>query len=427
MFYSFLLRSVQVFISITLAVRPEGRHRASAKGSKSKDEMRKSFDFGPFQGHTLRTNGVGYKTCTLRFIKKFCLELCVLTLCTSVNAANPKTVNVYAWAYVFTPEIIQQFEKETGIKVNLDVYDSSEVMETKLVAGHSGYDVIMVTVWPYLPRQVEAQIYQPLDHSLIPNRKGVDPLLLKKMEEADPGNKFALPFIWGTSGFAYNKKMILERFPDAPVHSLAMLFDPAVVSRFKDCGVMLIDAPVDVFPPVLSYLKLEPMSDSQEGLKKASKALAEVRPFIKKFQGMPATQDLTSGDYCLVQGFSGDLLLAQSLGKESGMEIEYVIPKEGADLWVDAFAIPRDAPHSDTAHAFINFILRPEVIAKITNEIAIANSVPSSFPFMDEQIREDSLIYPSEDVLKTLYVNKTHTPQYERLRLREWTRVKIGR
>jgi putrescine transport system substrate-binding protein len=360
-------------------------------------------------------------------IKKLLLGLCILTLCSQVQAENSKSVNVYAWAYVFTPEVIQQFEKETGIKVNLDVYDSSEVMETKLVAGHSGYDVIMVTVWPYLPRQVEAHIYQPLKNSLIPNWKEVDPLLLKKLEEADPGNKFALPFIWGTSGFAYNKKKILDRFPDAPIHSLAMLFDPAVVSRFQDCGVMLIDAPVDVFPPVLSYLKLGPMSTSLEDLKKASKALAEIRPFIKKFQGMPATEDLTSGDYCLVQGFSGDLLLAKSLGKELGMEIEYVIPKEGADLWVDAFAIPEDAPHSEEAHAFINFILRPEIIAKITDAIAIANSVPASFSFMEKQIREDPLIYPPEEILNTLYVNKTHTPQYERLRLREWTRVKIGR
>lgn len=361
-------------------------------------------------------------------IKKLVVGLCFLACEIQVEAVPSKTVNVYFWAYVLTPEIVQQFEKETGIKVNLDVYDSSEVMETKLVAGHSGYDVVMVTVWPYLSRQVEAHIYQPLKNSLIPNRKGVDPLLLQKMEEADPGNKFAVPFIWGTSGFAYNKKMILERFPDAPVHSLAMLFDPSVVSRFKDCGVMLIDSPVDVFPPVLSYLKMDPMADeSVEDLKKASKLLAEVRPFIKKFQGMPATQDLTSKDYCLVQGFSGDLLLARQMGKEMGTEIEYVIPEEGADLWVDALAIPEHPPHEDEAHAFINFMLRPDIIAKVTNSIAIANSVPSSLPFLEKEIREDPLIYPSEKTLKTLYVNKTHSPQYERLRLREWTRVKIGR
>jgi putrescine transport system substrate-binding protein len=359
--------------------------------------------------------------------KKIILGICFLLSVFQIQEDPSKTVNVYCWAYVLAPEILKKFEKETGIKVNLDVYDSSEVMETKLFTGHSGYDVVVVTVWPYLPRQVEAHLYQPLQPSLIPNWKGVDPDLLKRMEEADPGNQFALPFIWGTTGFAYNKKKILERNPEAPVKSLAMLFDPSVVSKFADCGVMLIDSPVDVFPAVLSYLKLDPDSGSEEDLQETTQILSLVRPFIRKFQAEPATEDLTSGDYCLVQGFSGDLLLARNLSKETGIDIEYVIPEEGADLWIDAFAIPHDAPHSDAAHAFINFMLRPEIIAQVTNAIAIANSVPSSFSFMDEHIRADPLIYPSKEILSKLYVNKTHTPKYERLRLREWTRVKIGR
>lgn len=347
--------------------------------------------------------------------------------CFQAQAASSRTVNVYTWAYVFPPEILKQFEKETGIKVNLDVYDTPEVMETKLFTGHSGYDVVMVTVWPYLSRQVEAHVYQPLEPSLIPSKEGIEPELLKKMKEADPENKFALPFIWGTSGFAYNKKMILDRYPEAPVQSLAMLFDPKVVSRFADCGVMLIDSPIDGFPAVLSYLKLNPMSENVEDLKKAGETLSQVRPFIKKFQPIPATEDMVSGNYCLAQGFSGDLLLARNLGKERGVEIEYVIPQEGANLWIDAFAIPQDAPHRDGGHAFINFILRPDIIARITNAIAIANSVPTSFPFMEERIRTDPLIYPSKKTLKKLYIDKTHPPRYERLRLREWTRVKIGR
>lgn len=360
-------------------------------------------------------------------IRLFAFVLSLFLFCNPLKADPSKTVNVYSWAYVFPPEIIKLFEKETGIKVNLSVYDSAEVMETKLMAGHSGYDVVMVTVWPYLTRQIEAGIHQPLDESLIPNRDHVDPLLLQKMDMADPGNKYALPFIWGTSGFAYNKKMILERFPVAPVHSLAMLFDPAVVARFKDCGVMLLDAPVDIFPPVLSYLKRDPQSEDREDLKEASQALAAIRPFIKKFQSMPSAQELVSGDYCLVQGFSGDLLLAKSLAKEKGMDIEYVIPEEGADLWVDALVVPRDAPHNDAAHAFINFVLRPEIIAKITDAIVTANSVPASQALLSKEIREDPLIYPSQDVLKKLYVNKAHSPSYERLRWRKWTWVKIGR
>lgn len=360
------------------------------------------------------------------FINIIVLGFCFL-VAPQAQAKESKVVNVYCWASVLTPEIIQQFEKETGIKVNLDVYDSSEVMETKLVASRSGYDAVMVTVWPYLSRQIEAHLYQALDPTHIPNRKNVDPLLLQKMEAADPGNRFALPFIWGTSGFAYNKKMIAERLPDAPVQSLAMLFDPDVVSHFKDCGVMLIDSPVDVFPAVLSYLKRDPLSESLEDLKAASVALSQVRPFIRKFQAMPAAQDLTSGDYCLVQGFSGDLLLARKLGKERGIDIEYVIPEEGTDLWVDAWAIPGDAPHPREALDFINFMLRPDIIAKVTNSIEIANSVPASVPLLDQHIREDPLIYPSSEIQQKAYVNKSHSPQYERARLREGTRVKIGR
>ena len=247
------------------------------------------------------------------------------------------------------------------------------------------------------------------------------------MEQADPGNKFALPLIWGTTGFAYNKKMILERFPEAPVDSLAMLFDPDVVSRFENCGVMLIDSPVDVFPSVLTYLKKDPNSDSLDDLNLAKEKLAEIRPYIRKFQPLPSAPDLISKNYCLVEGFSGDLLLANTLGKESDLEIEYVIPKEGAALWVDALAIPQDAPHSEEAHAFLNFVFRPDIIAKITNGIEMANSVPSSAPFLKEKIRTNPLIYPSKETMKKLYVDKSHSARYERLRLRKWTSVKIGR
>lgn len=360
-------------------------------------------------------------------LNKLFLGICCLFLASPLYAKHSKQVNVYCWAYVLTPEIIHQFEKETGIKVNLDVYDSPEVMETKLFAGHSGYDVAVVTVWPYLPRQVESHIYQPIEKTLIPHSKAIDPDLLKRMEDADPHNQFSLPFIWGTNGFAYNKKMILERNPKAPLKSLSMLFNPSIVAQFADCGVMLIDSPVDVFPAVLTYLKLDPTSGNLEDLKQATEALTKIRPFIKKFQSVPATENLTSENYCLVQGFSGDLLLAADLGKESGLEIEYVIPEEGANIWVDAFAIPKDAPHSDEAHAFINFMLRPEIIAQVTNAISIANSVPSSASFMNKAIKNNPLIYPSKETLSKLYIDKTQSARYERLRLREWTRVKIGR
>mgnify|MGYP000031063008 CR=1 FL=1 len=362
-----------------------------------------------------------------RFLKGFLLGLVYFFLYTPICATPTGIVNVYNWAYVLTPEILRQFEEETGIKVNYDVYDTSEVMETKLFAGHSGYDVVVVTVWPYFSRQLQAHLYQPIQSSLIPNSLELNTDLLKRMEEIDPGNRFGLPFLWGTHGFALNRKMILERFPKAPLDSFAMLFDPSVVARFADCGVMLIDSPVDVFPAVLSYLKKDPHSEELEDLKQASQRLSQVKPYIKKFQPVPSVGDLTSGNYCLVQGFSGELLLAQRLGKENGVDINYVIPKEGTALWVDAFAIPQDASHVPEAHAFINFILRPDIIAKITNTFETANSVPASLSFVKEEIKGNPLIYPSKKILEKLYVDKTHSPRYERLRLREWTRMKIGR
>jgi len=348
-------------------------------------------------------------------------------LASNSYAIPQKVVNVYGWAHSLTAEIVEQFEKETGIKVNYDVYDSPEVMETKLLAGNSGYDVVMVTVWPYLARQLEAHLYQPLQFSLIPNEKEQDPDLLKRMEDADPGNKFALPFLWGTSGFAFNTKMIQARDPKAPVTSSAMLFDPSVVARFADCGVMLIDSPIDVIPAVLSYLKRDPNSENVEDLKEAGKTLLLVRPFIKKFQAVSNMGDLTSGDYCLVEGFSGELLQAQKLAKENGMDIQYVIPEEGGSLWIDALAIPKDSPHVSEAHAFINFVLRPDIIAQMTNAVETANNVPNSLPFIEESIRTNPLVFPSKETMEKLYVDKAHPPRYERLRLREWTRVKIGR
>jgi len=360
-------------------------------------------------------------------LKRLCWGVFSLFFSFQLQAEATRILNVYSWAYVLTPEILVQFEKDTGIKVNYDVYDSSEVMETKLLAGNSGYDVVVVTAFPYLSRQIEAHLYQPLQSSLIPSKAEIDADLIKRMEAADPGNQHALPFLWGTTGFAFNRSMVLSRFPEAPVQSFAMLFDPSVVSRFADCGVMLLDSPVDVFPAVLNYMGKDPNSENLEDLREASKVLSQVKPFIKKFQAIPSAHDLLSGGYCVVEGFSGELSLAQKLGKENGLDIDYVIPKEGAGLWIDALAIPQDAPHAAEAHVFINFLLRPDIIAKVTNAFETANSIPSSKSFIEERILKNPLIYPSKTVLKRLYIDKTHSPQYERLRLREWMRVKIGR
>lgn len=358
---------------------------------------------------------------------KSILYLCCFWLSLSPLYGQEKVVNIYGWAYSIPLQLLQKFESETGIKVNYDVYDSPEVMETKLLAGSSGYDLVMVTIWPYLERQLKAKLYQPLNRKQLSTWSSLNPDLLKRMEQADPENTYALPFLWGTTGFCYNRKMIEERDPKAPNQSSAMLFDPKVVARFVDCGVLLLDSPTDVMPAVLAYLGRDPNSDSLEDLKKASKCLTSVRPFIRKFQAIAGSAELISRDYCIVQGFSGELLQAQKLGKKAGLDLRYVIPEEGSALWLDGWAIPKDANHLREAYAFLNFILRPENIAHVTNALETANGVPSSLPFIEKNIRENPLIYPSQAILDKLYVDKSQPPRYERARLREWTRVKIGR
>ena len=360
-------------------------------------------------------------------MRLFSVLLCCLIGFFPVQGKAQRAVNIYSWAYSIPQSVLEKFEKETGIAINYDVYDSPEVMETKLLAGSSGYDVVMVTVWPYLSRQREAHLYRPLSRPLLFNWDLLDPNLLVRMETADPGNQFAVPFLWGTTGFAFNRQMIQERFPDAPTQSWAMLFDPAVMVRFADCGVLLLDSPNDVIPAVLKYLGKNPTSDNEEELKEAGRQLLAVRPFVRKFQPMSSMEDSLSQDYCVVEGFSGELLQAQKMGKKNGIDIQYVIPEEGTALWIDALAIPRDAPHVNEAHAFINFMLRPENIAKVTEGIETANSIPSSLSLLPKAIAENPLIFPPQEVLAKLYVDKAHSPQYERLRLREWTRVKIGR
>lgn len=358
---------------------------------------------------------------------KIILILCCFWLFSSPLYGKNRVINVYGWAYSIPVDLLHRFEVETGIKVNYDVYDSPEVMETKLLAGNSGYDLVMVTVWPYLERQLKAKLYQRLDKKRLSRWSLFNSELLKRMEQVDPGNIYAIPFIWGTTGFCYNRTMIAKRNPKAPVQSSAMLFDPKIVVNFADCGVLLLDSPTDVVPAVLAYLGKDPNSDNMGDLKEASKVLTAVRPFIRKFQAITSYEDLVSKDYCVVQGFSGELLQAQKMGKKAGLDLRYVIPEEGAAIWVDGWAIPRDAENLGEVYAFLDFIFRPDNIAYVTNQLETANSIPESLPLVAREIRENPLVYPPPSVLKNLYVDKSQPPRYERARMREWTRIKIGR
>lgn len=350
-----------------------------------------------------------------------------LSLTANLFAAEQRHVNVFNWAEAIPQEILQEFEDETGIQVNYDVYDSAELMEAKLLTGNSGYDVVGVTVWPYLQRQVITGIYQPIHKELITNYKKLDPDLMTRMQEADSNNTHGIPFLWGTTGIGINLTKVEKLIQDQDLATWGLLFDPKLASTLKSCGLELIDSPVDVFASMLAFLGKDPNSENVSDLKIASQNIMKIRPYISKFHGTQGMQDLLNGEACVVQGWSGEMMQARERAREiGGDEIDYLIPNEGAALWIDAYAIPQNAPHVKEAHAFIDFLLRPNIIARISNSFFTANAIPDSMDFINPEIVSDPAIYPSKEVRKRLYVDMIHSPQFERTRSREWIRVKTG-
>ncbi|HLW28046.1 MAG TPA: polyamine ABC transporter substrate-binding protein [Kiloniellales bacterium] len=353
----------------------------------------------------------------------------IALLATSQMVAAQETLNVYNWSDYIAEDTIANFEEQTGIRVNYDVYDSNSVVEAKLLAGSSGYDVVVPTAVPYLARQIEAGVYMPLDRSKIPNWDKQDPDLLKPVgERADPGNEHAAIYMWGTNGFGYNVKAVEERIPDAPVDSYAMLFEPEILEKLADCGVAFLDEASEVFPVLLHYLGYEPYDEDPDALAAAEERMMELRPHIRYFHSSQYINDLANGEICLAYGWSGDVFQARDRAEEAGqgVEIAYTIPKEGTILWYDMLAIPADAPNPDAAHAFINYLLEPEVIAEITNYVVYANAVPESLEFVDPEIAEDPAVFPNEGVMAQMYSAEIISPRHERLRTRAWTRVRTG-
>jgi putrescine transport system substrate-binding protein len=337
-------------------------------------------------------------------------------------------LNLYNWAYYIPLEVLEDFEKETGIRVQLDTYDSNELLEAKLLTGHSGYDIVCPTAFPYLGPQIEAGVYQKLNRDLLPNWHHLDPELMKKIGEMDPGNLYALPYLWGTGGFGYNKDCIKKLGLEDKVNQLAMLFDPAIASRVKDYGFSLLDSPHDVFPAALMYLGLDPNSTSPEDLEKAGKVILKVRPYISQFNSLQFVSDLANGSVCVAQSWSGDTRIAakRAIQAGNGVRVGFSIPQEGAEIWCDVWAIPSRAPHPKNAHKFLNYLLEPKIMGRITNEMSYANGNRGSLPYIKESLRTDPMIYPAPEVRKKLYVPKPYTPQFERLANRLWTHIKTN-
>jgi putrescine transport system substrate-binding protein len=355
----------------------------------------------------------------------------LLMLCGATHAqqAKQRTVNVYNWSDYIDPAVLEDFTKETGIKVKYDTFDSNDMLETKLLAGRTGYDVVVPTAY-FLARQIKAGVFQKLDKGKLPNLKNAWDDIAARLAAYDPGNQYAVNYMWGTTGIGYNAKKAREVLGAAgAIDSWDVIFKPETIAKFKDCGVHVLDAADDVFAAALAYLTLDPNTKEPADLEKAAELLTKIRPFVRKFHSSEYLNALASGEICLVLGYSGDVKQAQKRAAEakSGIEIAYAIPKEGAQLWFDNLAIPKDAKNVAEAHALIDYLLRPDVAAKNSNVISYANGNAASRALIDKAIIDDRTVYPDEATMKTFYTIQSHDQKTQRLMNRLWTRIKTGR
>jgi len=343
--------------------------------------------------------------------------------------AQNREVNVYNWSDYIALDQLKGFTQASGIKVNYTTYDSNEILDAKLKTGRSGYDVVVPTASPFFVRQLAAKLYQPLDRAKLKNWGNLDPKIMAELAKYDPGNAHAIPWMWGTIGIGYNVEAIKKRMSNAPVDSLAMIFDPAIVSRFVDCGVMVLDSPTDVFPAALKYLLLDPDTKDTADLEKAANVIKAIRPFVRKFHSSEYINALAGGDICLVFGYSGDIFQARDRAAKAKdkQDIAYAIPREGSLLWIDVAAIPRDAPDPAQALTFLDFMMEPKVAAASSELTGYANANRAAIPLMPKDITGNPLIYPPPDVRARFYTITAGNAEQTRERTRLWTAIKTGR
>jgi putrescine transport system substrate-binding protein len=343
-------------------------------------------------------------------------------------AAEDRRLFIYNWTDFIGPDTIAKFEKLTGIKVIYDVYDAEETMEARLMAGSSGYDVVSAST-DFFSREIRAGVFIPLDKSKLPNWKNLDPRILAIQAAYDPGNSHAVPYLHSINGFAYNVDMVRARMPDAPVDSLDMLFKPEVVSKFADCGVTFVDSAEDVLQLALKYLRLDPNSTNPKDFKAAEAMLLKVRPYIRSFDSSEYMNGLANREVCVAMSWSSDYALASARARAVGIKVNltFTVPKEGANQTFSSLLIPEGAPHPEAAYQFINFILRPDVIAEISNSIYYGNDNIASKPLVNSRILNDVTLYPTPEMEKRLYRSAEVSAATERIRTRTWTRVKTAK
>lgn len=354
------------------------------------------------------------------------LASCALT---AAQAQEEKVVHVYNWSDYIGPNTLANFTKETGIKVIYDVFDSNEVLEAKLLAGKSGYDVVVPSN-PFLAKQIKAGVFQKLDKAQLSAWNNLDKTLLKALEPSDPGNQYAVPYLWGTVGIGYNQDKVKAVLGDqAPVDSWDLVFKPEYAEKLKGCGLAFLDSPTEMLPAALNYLGFKTDTTKADELKKAEELFLQIRPSVAYFHSSKYISDLANGDVCVAVGYSGDLYQAKARAEEAGngVKIAYRIPKEGAGSFFDMLAIPADAKNVAEAHAFVNYLLKPEVIAEITDSVHFPNANQASTPLVDKSISSDAGVYPPAEVLAKLYTFPDLDAKTQRTMTRSWTKIKSGR
>ena len=344
-------------------------------------------------------------------------------------AAENAVVHLYNWNDYFAPDTLAGFQKATGIRPVLDVYDSNEILEAKLLAGASGYDLVFPTARPFAARHLQAGLYAPLDKTRLPGLAHLDPEILRSLQPLDPGNQYLVPYMWGTTGIGLQKAKVAAILGQIPESSWALLFDPGIAAKLADCGIALLDDPTEVFAAALAYLGRDPNASDPDSLAAAQELLGKIRPHVRYFHSSQYTSDLANGDLCLAMGYSGDVLQARAHAEAAGngVVLDYLIPREGAMLWIDVMAIPRDAPHPIEAQAFIEYLLDPHVIAAASNHVYYANANVAATPHLEAALRADPGIYPEAEVRRRLFVGTTRSDREIRTLNRLWIRVKAER
>jgi putrescine transport system substrate-binding protein len=342
-------------------------------------------------------------------------------------AQEEKVLHVFNWSDYIAEDTVPNFEKQSGIKVTYDVFDSNDVLETRLLAGNSGFDLVVPSA-SFLERQIKAGVFQKLDKSQLPNLKNMDPDIMNRVGLHDPNNEYAIPYLWGTTGIGYNEDKIKKILGDAKPDSWNYIYDPKLVAKFKDCGVSLLDAPDEILKTVLAWMGRDPNSQKEEDLKAAEEKLTPIRPFVRKIHSSQYIEDLANGDLCIAVGWSGDILQARDRAEEAGqgVKIKYAIPKEGTIVWFDMLAIPADAKHPKNAHKFINYLMDPQVTANNSNFVNYANGNAASLPMVSDEVKNDPGVYPTPEVKAKLFPSLAYNEQFTSAMARMWQKFTTG-